>query len=76
MEDRRRNQPGTDLCGRRQAITQVECYLPDTHYPHPHAAIDGTVWHDALCHGCHGSGWEENAICGVCNGGGFALLET
>ncbi|WP_436789015.1 hypothetical protein [Yinghuangia sp. YIM S10712] len=53
----------------------MECLLPDTHYPAPHYALDGTTWHDALCGVCHGSGSRDEDVCGNCGGGGFALLE-
>ncbi|MEU5875965.1 hypothetical protein [Spirillospora sp. NPDC047279] len=66
---------GRDLCGRRHALTQVECLLPDTHYPGAHYALDGTTWHDGLCQGCHGDGTRDGAVCGDCNGGGFSLVE-
>ncbi|WP_129839925.1 hypothetical protein [Streptomyces sp. RFCAC02] len=53
----------------------MECVLPDTHYPGPHHALDGTTWHDGLCPRCHGSGSRDGAACGDCGGGGFALLD-
>ncbi|MEB8338411.1 hypothetical protein [Streptomyces endophyticus] len=49
--------------------------LPDTHYPRPHHALDGTTWHDGLCGACHGTGEREGEVCGDCRGGGFSLLE-
>lgn len=53
----------------------MECVLPDTHYPRPHYALDGTTWDDGLCPECHGSGVRDGEACGTCGGGGFALLE-
>ncbi|RAJ91844.1 hypothetical protein K377_00613 [Streptomyces sp. PsTaAH-137] len=60
---------------RRHPETQVECVLPDTHYPRPHYALDGTAWHDGLCGACHGSGSRDGEVCDSCRGGGFCLLE-
>ncbi|MFI5663481.1 hypothetical protein [Streptomyces sp. NPDC051684] len=74
-EEARHRQSGRDLCVRRHPDTQVECVLPDTHYPGPHHALDGTTWHDGLCDECHGSGRREGEVCGGCRGGGFRLLE-
>jgi hypothetical protein len=68
--------PGRDLCLRRHAFTQVECVLADTHYPEPHLALDGTLWHDGLCGECHGDGVSGGAPCGTCKGVGFAVVDA
>ncbi|MFF2651743.1 hypothetical protein [Streptomyces sp. NPDC058045] len=60
---------------RRHAGTGVECCLPDTHYPRPHHALDGTLWHDGLCPVCGGDGTAEGGLCPECQGGGFVLVE-
>ena len=52
---------GKDLCGRVHAVTGVECYLPDTHFPHPHRSLDGDSWHDGLCTTCAGGGTTQVA---------------
>ncbi|UGQ12212.1 hypothetical protein LO772_00950 [Yinghuangia sp. ASG 101] len=75
IREHRRGRPGEDLCGRLHARTKVECVLPDTHYPRPHYALDGTAWHDALCGTCHGGGTRDGDACADCGGVGFALLE-
>jgi hypothetical protein len=65
---------GKDLCGRVHALTGAECYLPDTHYPRPHQALSGDVWHDGLCTQCAGSGLHANTLCPSCNGTAFEPL--
>ncbi|MEV0287595.1 hypothetical protein AB0H36_26070 [Kribbella sp. NPDC050820] len=64
---------GKDVCGRVHAITGVECYLPDTHYPNPHHSIEGDSWHDGLCSRCAGGGTDTDAdaVCPRCNGTAF-----
>ena len=52
---------GVDLCGRVHAITGIECYLPDTHYPRPHHSLTGESWHDGLCTHCAGAGTQAGA---------------
>ena len=64
-----------DLCGRRNALTQAECFLADTHYPRPHQSMDGTQWHDGLCPTCLGSSIGSGQGCAVCQGAGFVLVE-
>lgn len=68
--------PGRDMCRRRQAFTQAECVLADTHYPQPHLALDGSLWHDGLCGECHGAGLHGDALCGSCQGVGFAVVDA
>lgn len=68
--------PGRDLCQRRHALTQVECVLPDTHYPRPHLSLDGSTWHDGLCSECHGDGVSKETVCVTCNGVGFAVVTS
>ncbi|MET9272753.1 hypothetical protein [Kribbella sp. NPDC003557] len=65
---------GKDLCGRVHALTGVECYLPDTHYPRPHQALSGDSWHDGLCTQCAGSGLQTDILCPACNGTAFEPL--
>jgi hypothetical protein len=65
---------GTDLCGRVHALTDAECYLPDTHYPRPHHALSGESWHDGLCTQCAGSGIQAGGLCSACNGTAFEPL--
>ncbi|GAB2658585.1 hypothetical protein GCM10009743_38510 [Kribbella swartbergensis] len=62
---------GKDLCGRVHAVTGVECYLPDTHYPSPHQSIEGDSWHDGLCSKCAGGGTWNDTTCDRCNGAAF-----
>ena len=65
---------GTDLCGRVHAVTGVECYLADTHYPAPHRSMDGDSWHDGLCSQCAGGGTWNATPCPRCNTTGFEPL--
>ena len=65
---------GTDLCGRVHAITGIECYLPDTHYPRPHHSLTGESWHDGLCTQCAGAGTQADTTCSRCNGTAFEPL--
>ncbi|TCC33374.1 hypothetical protein [Kribbella sindirgiensis] len=73
---------GKDLCGRVHAVTGLECYLPDTHYPQPHQALFGGSWHDGLCTRCAGSGVQSEVqagvrfefLCAACNGTAFEPL--
>ncbi|TDD25459.1 hypothetical protein E1218_14875 [Kribbella turkmenica] len=58
---------GKDLCGRVHAVTGVECYLADTHYPAPHQSLDGDSWHDGLCSKCAGGGIIHGLPCDRCN---------
>ncbi|MEV5962520.1 hypothetical protein AB0L70_12205 [Kribbella sp. NPDC051952] len=62
---------GKDICGRVHAITGIECYLPDTHFPRPHHSLTGESWHDGLCTQCAGSGIHADALCPRCNGTAF-----
>ncbi|WP_328521802.1 hypothetical protein [Kribbella sp. NBC_00359] len=62
---------GVDLCGRVHAITGIECYLPDTHYPRPHHSLTGESWHDGLCTHCAGAGTQAGTPCPHCNGTAF-----
>jgi len=66
---------GKDLCGRVHAVTGVECYLADAHYPRPHQSLDGDSWHDGLCSKCTGAGSWRDFICDRCNGAGFEPIE-
>ena len=65
---------GKDLCGRVHALTDAECYLPDTHFPRPHQSLSGESWHDGLCTLCAGSGIHDNTLCPTCNGTAFEPL--
>jgi len=66
---------GKDLCGRVHAVTGVECYLADTHYPRPHLSMEGESWHDGLCSKCVGAGHWSDLTCDRCNGAGFEPVE-
>jgi DnaJ-class molecular chaperone len=67
--------PGSDLCGRRHAVTGMECCLADTHYPRAHVGLDGSTWHDGLCDKCRGGGESDSQTCDKCNGTGFTLVD-